>query len=299
MQLNYIKKKYQGRRMELLVTGFVIIVTIISIYSYSSGAAGFGQTVTGAPFNGGQTCAKCHGGGSYSSILTTRLYQGNQTFVTSYIPNKQYYFVINFRHTAGAVKHGFQTTCATTTGNVNINRWVGIPDNIANRVVSARNYVEHTTPLTSDTVVIPWRAPAAGTGSVTFWTAANFANGTGGTGGDEVKAVSITIAENTNAIADNSNNDADNATSKLNPHYSLKIYHLSGTNRLLFYNDNKAQQVRIFYSDINGNILYHNTVQASEGNNVWPLYSFRGKGVIIINAITEDGVRTSLKVNGQ
>lgn len=284
----------------MIVTGFVIIVTTLSIYSYSSGAARFGQAVTGAPFNGGQTCSKCHGGGDFNTTLTTKLIQANRTVATSYIPNKLYFFAINFHHASTSPFYGFQTTCATTTGNTNINRWVGIPSNIANRVVSARNYIEHTTPLSADTLVIPWRAPAAGTGSVTFWTSANIANGTGGTGGDEVKSVSLIITENTNAIAENSEtDDPGNTVAKQNPRYSLKVYHLSGSNRLLFYNDSKAQQVRIFYSDVNGNILYHNTVQVSEGNNVWPLYSFAVKGIIIINAITEDGTGTSLKINGR
>lgn len=273
------------------ITGFVITITLV--LAYSGGAAGFGWAVTGAPFNSNQTCGRCHGGGNFGGQLITRLYTPDSTQVTAYQPGKQYFFVINLRKNSGTPQYGFQTTCATTTGQVNVNRWgVNLPVNVANRVLSGRNYVEHTTRLASDvdTIIIPWRGPVAGTGSVTFWTAANFVDGFGGTGGDQVKNNSLTIPEQTAAMP------ALEIREQGGGIYSIKLYQLSGTNRLLFHNAGPAQKVYITYTNNAGQIIYTNTAQVNAGDNIWPLEKKLQNGIIHINVVTESKHCVNLRV---
>ncbi len=297
MKKNYtlLDTFFSRKKLEILSIGIVLGITGLAIFSYAGGAAGRGQAVTGAPFNNNQTCAKCHSGtADFGGLIFTRLYKADSTQVTSYTPNKQYFFVIVLKHNALAVSHGFQTTCATTTGSTNINTWNNLPVNVANRIVSARNYVEHTTPLTNDTIIIPWKAPAAGTGAVTFYTASNLANGNGRSSGDQVVKSTLNIAEGTavNGVAD----EATTVSTAAKAPYSMKVYTLSGTNRILFYNAGPEQKVRITYTDISGNILKSTSAVVSPGNNVWPLYSFAANKIVVINAVTEDNIKTSLKL---
>lgn len=262
--------------------------------SYKDGPALNGRAVTGAPFNSNRTCTQCHSGGNFGATLISRLYKSDSTIVTSYTPNQQYYFVLVFRNTTGNPLHGFQTTCATASpADVNINRWTGAPGlplNTANRVLSARNYVEHTTPLSTDTLIIPWRAPAAGTGAVVFYTAANFVNGNNRTSGDQVVKTTLTVPETVvGLVAPETSRFEDKAS------YSLKLVQAHGGSSLLFYNAGTAQNVKLVYTDMQGNVVKTVKVKASEGNNVWPAQLQSFKGMIVINAITEDGQRVSVK----
>lgn len=266
--------------------------------SYKDGPALNNRAVTGAPFNGNKTCTQCHSGGSFGATLITRLYKSDSTTVTSYTPNQQYYFVLVFRNTTGDPLHGFQTTCATASpADVNINRWTGapgLPPNTANRVLSARNYVEHTTPLSPDTLIIPWKAPAAGTGTVVFYTAANFVNGNNRTSGDQVVKTTLSVPE---AVAGNALPVISANENKAS--YSLKLVQAHGGSSLLYYNAGVAQQVKLVYTDMQGNVVKTVKVKASEGNNVWPAQLQSIKGMIVINAITEDGKKVSVKCSNQ
>lgn len=291
-------KKFNITKTRMALSLASACFAIAMFTSYKDGPALNNRAVTGAPFNSNNTCSQCHSGGNFGATLISRLYKSDSTVVTSYTPNQQYYFVLVFRNTTGNPLHGFQTTCATAApASVNINRWTGapgLPANTANRVLNARNYVEHTTPLSVDTLIIPWRAPAAGTGTVVFYTAANFVNGNNRTSGDQVVKTTLSVPETVVGNVAPSIEIAENRTA-----YSLKLVQAHGGSSLLFYNAGTAQEVKLVYTDMQGNVIKTVKVKASEGNNVWPAQLQSFKGMIVINAITADGKRVSVKCSNQ
>lgn len=269
--------------------------------SYANGPAKNSQLVTGAPFNSNLTCAKsgCHGGGAFGGAITTQLLDSaTNAPVTSYVPGKAYKLQINLTKTTGKPKYGFQTTAATTTGT-NVNTWGKPPTSTHSILKSKHNYVEQSKALTSGIITIAWKGPAAGTGSVVFYTAGNLVNGDGSTTGDQVVNNSLTITQGPVPAA------APVATKEISSvkpavptrdNYSLKLYNQHGSMYIMFHNGSKQQKVQITYTDLQGNPLMSGITVANEGDNVWPVKGDKIKGIVVANVITEDGVRTSLKV---
>lgn len=184
--------------LPFIITSAVVVTCIIIFQSYSAGPAkDSNQTVTGAPFNSSKTCSKCHSGGNFGGGITLQLLDATNTAVTSYVPGSKYTFKISMTHTTGSPKYGFQTTAAFTSSSNNYNNWGTLPSNIHNTTVSGRNYVEQSNTLNTPDILIPWTAPASGSGSLTFYTAGNLVNGTGGTSGDQPVNTSLTVNETT------------------------------------------------------------------------------------------------------
>ncbi len=172
-----------------------VAATAIILSAYKDGPAAGGETVTGAPFNFNRTCTRCHGGGNFGGSILTELLDANGTAVTEYVPGMPYTMRITLNHTTGNPKHGFQTTAATVTGSVNLNNWGTPPAQTHSVVVSGRTYLEHSTPLTNNVILLPFTAPAAGTGSIIFYTAGNIVNGNNSPVGDQPVNTSLTITE--------------------------------------------------------------------------------------------------------
>jgi len=365
---------YRQRKF-ILIASCLSAVSLVMLFGYKSGPAKNGQAVTGAPFNTSQICAKCHSGGSYGGAIKTQLLDSANKVVKTYVPGRNYTLKIFMSKTsATAVKYAFQTTAATATTNLNINKWGTLPANTHNTLLSGHNYVEQSTSLTPSTIKIPWTGPVKGTGSVKFYTAGNLVNNTGGTSGDQPVNTSLTITEGiafaplalsnltgnikaNNAViswstADENNihsfivekstnntdfkevgtimakgggdytfNDfaADNKAyyriritdtkgsasysepinltkpDKLN--YKLSLYSHAGYAYVQFSNGGKAQKVQVMYTDMQGRSLSSGVTFANEGDNVWEIPKGKVKGIVIINVITEDGIRTSMKFN--
>ncbi len=198
----------------LVATTFVISVGFRSNRSnctnqsnnYPSGAsANLGLGYTGASWdNSGRTCSQsgCHSGGTYNPTTTISLLSGGVP-VTQYVPGSSYTFNIRITSASGTPKYAFNAMCATSTTHININKWGTMPTGSRNTTAGGRNYVEQTSARTATgtnpsyySVNIPWTAPVAGTGSVTFWAEGMAVNGNGGTSGDSpAPSVNITITE--------------------------------------------------------------------------------------------------------
>ncbi len=162
-----------------------------------------GSGYSGASWdNSGGTCANCHSGGSYGPSTTLTLMSGSN-IITSYSPGSAYTLKLTITSTSGSPKYGFTVMCAQSTVHTNVNGWGTMPGGLKNNVVKSRNYVEQsaalaatTTGPSSYTVSIPWTAPAAGTGSVTFYGVGMAVNGNGGTSGDSPSgSVNLTVSE--------------------------------------------------------------------------------------------------------
>ena len=81
--------------------------------------------------------------------------------------------------------------------------------------------------------------------------------------------------------------------------YSLSVYSHAGTTGLLFYNGSHTQKVNIRLTNMNGRVLRSFSMQASEGNNFFPIAASAAREIIIATIVTEDGIRTSKKIGIQ
>jgi len=182
-----------------LVAASAILFAVIFCMNYTTGPAVGGVARTGAPFDGG-TCATCHGGGTFAPTITLSLLSGTTT-VTSYTPGASYTVQIAMTTSSTAThKYGFQITCATSTGT-DINNWGALPTSTHNTLLSSHHYVEQSTQLSGGTISIPWTAPAAGTGTVKFYTCGNVVNNNGADNGDNPIATNLSVTETIPCVA--------------------------------------------------------------------------------------------------
>jgi len=187
--------KIYKRILTLSLTAFVGALCL----NYSSGPGLNNQSVTGAPFGSG-TCSNCHSGGSFSANASVQLYLGATQVTGNIVPGWAY--TVRVTRSAvgvpGAGGWGFQMTCVNNASNANINAWGTPPAGTANRLLSSRNYLEHTGKISNSTtqVNIPWTAPSIGPGSVIkFYLAVNTVNGNSNTGGDQVVATTAQFTQ--------------------------------------------------------------------------------------------------------
>lgn len=287
------------RKIPALITCGIILSTASLFISYKDGPASHGEHVTGAPFDSSKFCTKCHGGGNFGASILAKLFRSDSTIVTAYTPGQNYYFVIIYKKTTGTPLHGFQTTSATTASGTNVNGWRNsLPAGTANRVVIGHNYIEHTAPFSSDTMIIPWKAPAAGTGSVTFYTACNFVNGNNKPTGDQPVKSSFTVAEGPTAIAATSVSSVDVFADKIKPDLNpgMVVYQHSGIMYMRYNNTGDNQSAYITVSDISGRLVYTGKVFLNKGNNIFPVQSNNSKGMVIATIVRADGLKTSKKI---
>ena len=164
---------------------------------YSSGVAAFIGGYTGAPFdNSGFTCSNCHGGGTYNPTINITLINSTNQAVTTYTPGVDYIVRLSIIAGSGTPQFGFQMLNSKSSDNSNLNNWgSSLPVNVQNILTSGgRNYIEHNARLASGIINIPWTAPGAGTGAVSFYAVGNAVNG-GGTSGDNAVNTSLDVIE--------------------------------------------------------------------------------------------------------
>jgi hypothetical protein len=162
-----------------VITLVIVIATVTMAHnSYTGG-------YSGAP--GKTTCASsCHGGSSGTMVVSG--------FPTSYTPGQIY--TITITHNGG-----------NKIVNVNATTRLGSTTNVAGSFTAGSNSALYTgadggiytSPHLVDAVVFQWKAPAAGSGPVTFYAAGYQATSTSSAGGQTTK-VSITAVEVTTNI---------------------------------------------------------------------------------------------------
>jgi hypothetical protein len=197
-------------KIYILTAAILLIIVIFSSSFYNKqinyyhrpyrsigAAAAFGWGLTGAPFDQPFTCSACHGGGIFSPTISAELLDLSNVPVTSYTASTNYTLRISILPTIGSPLYGFQTTCVQTSSNNNLNNWGTLLPSYANVLIaSGRNYVEHNTILSNGIIEIPWTAPAASYGSVSFYSIGNTVDATGSSAGDSPTSTNIlTIGE--------------------------------------------------------------------------------------------------------
>lgn len=159
----------------------------LGIFLWIANAAGPGTVQgidrTGSPLSPG-SCGECHSGGNFSPVIAAELLDGGAP-VSQYEPDKSY--ILRVRIAAGSgtpARYGFQAVALSGTGNVTAGSWGTAPAGFKKISIQGREYVEHNTPRQSNTLEMPWTAPAAATGSIRFYSAGIAANNNADSSGD-------------------------------------------------------------------------------------------------------------------
>jgi hypothetical protein len=166
-----------------------LTLAVTATLAYSSGPP---DGKTGRPGEG--ICSDCHSGaGSGDSTTLTGFPTG------SYLPDSLHRLTLAVRYGAQR-RWGFEVTSATQA-NASAGQFI-VLDSVHTQYSTAGGfqYVKHTSAGTypggtSASWSVGWRAPAAGTGPVTFYWCCNAANNDGSTSGDFALPSSLTVAE--------------------------------------------------------------------------------------------------------
>lgn len=143
--------------------------------------------VTGAP--GENTCYFCH----VSNMDNTGPGSITATFSggSGYVANGNYTITVTITNSA-IPKYGFQMSSLRNSNNTRAGTFTPIADTDT-FLVAGRHYIEHSTGSTTGTWVIPWQAPSANVGDITFYATGVAAMFPTGTPGDFPYSTSVTI----------------------------------------------------------------------------------------------------------
>mgnify|MGYP006969321364 CR=1 FL=1 len=153
---------------------------------------------TGAPGDNG-TCASCHSGGSGSPTLT--LVQNGGGAFTTYTPGGPAVTLqVSVSHPA-ASKYGFQLTVLDANNANSPNQTLSTSDPNATLQTGSggRKYISHQNASAVNTWTFSWTPPATNVGSLTWYIAANAANGNGTNSGDAIGTLQVTIQPDASA----------------------------------------------------------------------------------------------------
>ena len=178
-----------------LMLSAALIFAAAPLWARSAGAP---PGETGAPADGGSTCSSCHGplntgGGSVKVNFPA----------SAYTPGTKYHLQVVITD-AAAKRWGFELgSWAASNGGVNQTGTLASSDTTTHVITSgAEQYITHTSSGTRNgtkgpvTFEFDWTAPAAGTGDVIFYVAANAANGNGiNDQGDNIYSTSLRVTE--------------------------------------------------------------------------------------------------------
>ena len=194
----YFQKPQPMRKILLFISG-IAVLTIFSI-SISSSSGGRGSAAnegnTGAPGDNNQTCISCHNGGPIQASIEINITDSAGNTITDYIPETIYDVEVLVTPTAGTpLGYGFQMVCLADANNTGLPGWQNPESNVKLVSVNGRSYAEHNDITTNNSFKLKWKAPAAGTGSITFYSSGNAVNKNSATSGDGAAKTSLSLGE--------------------------------------------------------------------------------------------------------
>lgn len=155
---------------------------------------------TGSPVGLTTRCNGCHTGSSASFTvgISLRLKDLGGNIVTSYIPGDTYTFEVEVT-SSGAPVYGFQAVSLLSATNANAGTLNAGSSNTKIVTLSGRRYADHTAPSATGLFSMTWVAPAAGSGTVKFYSSGIGANNNGNddAGDKTTSASSLTVTEQT------------------------------------------------------------------------------------------------------
>lgn len=149
---------------------------------------------TGAPGDNG-TCRSCHSGGTGTPTISLTI---NGQTPTTYIPGGPSVPVqVTVGHGSASV-YGFQVTVLSSQAGQENAPNQGLSTTGAIGVVlqtgaGGRKYVGHNPASATGSWTFSWTPPAANVGPITWYIAANAANGNGATSGDATGTLTVTL----------------------------------------------------------------------------------------------------------
>ncbi len=189
--------------MRVLLFFFSVLGLLIMLNSNSGGRAAVKrQGNTGAPGDHSRVCKSCHSGNRIQVAMSIQLMDSTNKVVDSYQPETEYTVRVKVEPTAGDPKaFGFQMVCLNAELGQNgsdIKNWLKDPDKVYHiaDASNGRTYVEHDKPNRKGGIFdVKWKAPAAGTGTLSFYAAGNGVNLNGSTTGDGATRTSLEVKE--------------------------------------------------------------------------------------------------------
>jgi hypothetical protein len=180
--------------MKKFYTPLIVLGSAVLMFLLNSSSGGSPGGKTGSPGDNGNTCTQCHSGTAISQ----------DGLITSDMPEAGYTFGETYEITAtvtdaNAGKVGFELTAEDVSGNKIGNL---IPIGNSTQLKNNDNAITHrsssNTPSGgSQSWTFEWEAPSSDVGQITFYAAFNAADGTGGTGGDQVYTSTYSFDLNT------------------------------------------------------------------------------------------------------
>ena len=184
--------------IKILGTILIIFSFSESVFTYSGGAP---TGHTGAP--GEVNCSNCHSGNANSGPGSINIsVSGNPT---DYVPGQTYQITVSVNDSF-STELGFQATVVedlTSQGAGILS--VGTFNQVSISTSGGKYYANHDgstgTIQLGRSWTFNWIAPAAGTGSITFYAAGNASNNNGSSSGDEIYTASLSLTEFSNSGA--------------------------------------------------------------------------------------------------
>lgn len=200
--------------MKKIYLTIISLIGFILLMSNKSGRAfSEGEGSTGAP--GEPTyCKNCHNG-DIQVTISSYLISGKDT-VKTYEPDKSYTIHVIVKSTAGPVPkgYGFQLVgllAELKKDGPDVKSFTANSNNVRIATASStkRLYAEHLGNSSSNTFIVNWQSPAAGSGPVSFYVAGMGNNANNDSSGDGAAKISVQINEKvpTNAVDENADID--------------------------------------------------------------------------------------------
>jgi hypothetical protein len=164
----------------------IAFITLIHV-TLSSNTSGLNSNHTGAASSFGG--CNCHGSNSPATQIIITLDSQGQT-VNSYVGGKTYNLIIKATNTSNLGYFGFQLASVSggNSSQVQAGTWGAVtkPASLTKKsTISSLSILQHSNkiPITGATnsydIIVPWTAPTAGKGNVTFYCTINAVNGDG------------------------------------------------------------------------------------------------------------------------
>lgn len=192
-------------KRSLLLCAAVTLVAAISLpFSFEASSDSNGAPVAraGAPLDaGGANCTSCHAGTATTvpGLITSNIP------ASGYVPGATYTITASISVT-GINKYGFEISPQSTGSNA-LKGTITLTNTLETQLKGSGKYITHKTAGTSGTGgktwSFNWTAPAAGSGTVTFYGAFNAANGNNANSGDQIKLSTLAVNEDISGIHEN------------------------------------------------------------------------------------------------
>ncbi len=274
-------------KIKSTLTLFTLLATTFLLINSSSGPGSVqDMDRTGSPLSSGAcNVTGCHDAGTFNPSVAIELLKNNQA-VSQYQPGESYDMKVTITAGQGTpAAYGFQAVALTGTNNDNTGSWGSPPAGMQSITISnGRTYVEHSTPNSgSNSFMVEWTAPQAGTGDVTFYAAGNAVNLDNDRTGDGAKTIQVTLTE-----------EDPNNTSTTEQLSDLSIFPNPVQDVLIIkINSRVSGKYDLRITDVNGKTIQLDRLELNEGQNEKNInVGDLAKGLYLLHLVGEKEVAT-------